>query len=403
MGSYALSPPSPSTSLPTRKSIHVLVTGFGVSHLPPPGHPPPSSPTTHPLSFPSSPHAPVPHSHSPFLQPSSHPPTYAPLTPPFPSQPFHTIRLNPSHLIALALPPTLTTENYDIHIHAHPKPIEVSYHYVREVVPLLLFPPPSPGEKEWTQTLEPEESWGQRAFEERFLGAAPVLRGPSLNTATTGYTEGKGGKEKALYDVVLFMGVAPNRACYSLETRARRDEFAAVDADGHHVGKHAFPKEQGVPRVLRTGVDAEEVLVRWREGCAVSVFFFVFFFALAAILLSFFFPSSFPFPHVLLSPAEHLFLLNRFALLLSNHRRLYSSNRTFPPLSNPHRPSPSPTMQATISASSSTIPGCGSIISASQRRASMGIQARKDQFCFCMCRKGIRRGILTGEHWWRRS
>ncbi|MCJ1249258.1 hypothetical protein MMC30_006481 [Trapelia coarctata] len=217
MGSYAPSPP-PSTSTSPRKTIHVLVTGFG---------------------------------------------------------PFHTIRLNPSYLIALALPQTLTTEKYDIHIHAHPQPIRVSYHYVREVVPLLLFPPPSltpSGEKEYIPRVAPDErNERQRAFEQAALGKAsvPTACAPTARAPTSNPQEyGVGERGKALYDIVLFIGVAPNRKGYSLETRARRDGYVTVDVDGLYVGKYAFPKEEDVPEVLKTGVDAKEVLGRWREGCA---------------------------------------------------------------------------------------------------------------------------------------
>ncbi|EHY54625.1 hypothetical protein ABEF92_002458 [Exophiala dermatitidis] len=69
-------------------------------------------------------------------------------------------------------------------------------------------------------------------------------------------------------DFILHIGVAGGRDCYSLETRAHRDGYRIKDVDdkdGFARGESMWKKE-GVPDVLFVGWDEADVLKRWEAG-----------------------------------------------------------------------------------------------------------------------------------------
>ncbi|MCJ1384304.1 hypothetical protein MMC17_007420 [Xylographa soralifera] len=144
--------------------------------------------------------------------------------------PFRDTPLNPSFLIASALPPTLpTASTRPIHIHAHPTAIPVSYAAVRELLPALLFPAP----------------------------AAPKL--------ATSFTA-SAAPTRPNFDLTLLIGVAPGRSDFALETQARRDGYGKEDVRGRTWEGDRLWARYGAPEVLATGVQRGEVWRRWRGG-----------------------------------------------------------------------------------------------------------------------------------------
>ncbi|EXJ64730.1 hypothetical protein A1O7_01068 [Cladophialophora yegresii CBS 114405] len=145
------------------------------------------------------------------------------LTKPSIAQPFKSFLINPSWLIASALPdelyPCATSSTgtkspaaYKITLIVHPSAVRVSYSTVSTTVPALL------------STLDP--------------------------------------------DFVLHIGMAGGRDCYSLETRAHRDNYRIKDvddADGLTCGEQRWRREN-VPDVLYVGWEEGDVLRRWEEG-----------------------------------------------------------------------------------------------------------------------------------------
>ncbi|KAK5273621.1 hypothetical protein LTR96_000221 [Exophiala xenobiotica] len=142
--------------------------------------------------------------------------------------PFKSFLVNPSWLIASALPDELCPPNsfssshpskatYKIRLILHPSAIRVSYSTVSEIVPELIR-----------------------------------LHDP---------------------DYILHIGMAGGRDCYSLETRAHRDGYRIKDVDngdGYLCGECRWKKE-GVPDVLYTGWDEGDVLRRWERGVEESL------------------------------------------------------------------------------------------------------------------------------------
>jgi pyrrolidone-carboxylate peptidase len=137
-------------------------------------------------------------------------------------QPFKSFLINPSWLIASALPDELyphpsssaatKSPAYKIALIVHPAAIRVSYSTVSTTVPALVS---------------------------------------SLNP-----------------DFILHIGMAGGRDCYSLETRAHRDNYRIKDvddADGMTWGEQRWRREN-VPEVLYVGWEEGDVLRRWEEG-----------------------------------------------------------------------------------------------------------------------------------------
>ncbi|EXJ65679.1 uncharacterized protein A1O5_11206 [Cladophialophora psammophila CBS 110553] len=136
--------------------------------------------------------------------------------------PFKSFLINPSWLIASALPeelyPSPSTDSpqkapdYKITLIVYPSAIRVSYSTVSTTVPTLI------------STHNP--------------------------------------------DFVLHIGMAGGRDCYSLETRGHRDNYRIKDVDdcdGFTWGENRW-KTEGVPEVLYVGWDEVDVLARWEEG-----------------------------------------------------------------------------------------------------------------------------------------
>ncbi|KAJ9608680.1 hypothetical protein H2200_006451 [Cladophialophora chaetospira] len=134
--------------------------------------------------------------------------------------PFKSFLINPSWLIASALPdelyPSTPSDSksppYKITLIVHPSAIRVSYSTVSTVVPALLA------------THNP--------------------------------------------DFILHIGMAGGRDCYSLETRGHRDNYRIKDvddADGMTWGEQRW-KREGIPEILYVGWNEAEVLRRWEDG-----------------------------------------------------------------------------------------------------------------------------------------
>ncbi|EEH47576.1 uncharacterized protein PADG_03660 [Paracoccidioides brasiliensis Pb18] len=127
--------------------------------------------------------------------------------------PFKTNAVNPSYLIASALPKTVTLPQASptsptcyARIHIHPEPIRVSYAAVRSAVPTII-----------------------ESFKKDNDGRPP--------------------------DLIIHIGMASTRECYTVETVAHRDGYNITDVDeqvGFKAGE-ALWKEAGLPAVLRPG------------------------------------------------------------------------------------------------------------------------------------------------------
>jgi len=142
--------------------------------------------------------------------------------------PFKSFLINPSWLIASALPDELPPPTsfsasypskaaYKVRLILHPSAIRVSYSTVSEIVPELVR-----------------------------------LHDP---------------------DFIMHIGMAGGRDCYSLETRAHRDGYRIKDVDncdGYLCGECRW-KRDGVPDVLYTGWDEGDVLRRWEQGVEESL------------------------------------------------------------------------------------------------------------------------------------
>lgn len=129
-------------------------------------------------------------------------------------QPFKSFLINPSWLIASALPDDLSPDcgKYKIKLLIHPSAIRVSYSTVSETVPELIR-----------------------------------LHDP---------------------DFILHIGMAGGRDCYSLETRGHRDGYRIKDVDnldGYLCGECKW-KRDGVPPLLYGMWDEDDVLRRWENG-----------------------------------------------------------------------------------------------------------------------------------------
>ncbi|KIW15502.1 hypothetical protein PV08_05548 [Exophiala spinifera] len=129
--------------------------------------------------------------------------------------PFKSFLINPSWLIASALPEDLfpvSGSKYKIKLIVHPSAIRVSYSTVSETVPELIR-----------------------------------LHNP---------------------DLILHIGMAGGRDCYSLETRGHRDGYRIKDVDnldGYLCGECKW-KRDGVPPLLYCMWDEDDVLSRWEAG-----------------------------------------------------------------------------------------------------------------------------------------
>ena len=118
-----------------------------------------------------------------------------------------------------------------------PDPVKVSYSYVRENIPKLLFPNLS-GE---------EEAEGVNAVIDE--GLAP----------------------KPQFDIVLHIGVAGERNYYTLETLAHRDNYTNEDVEGKTMKDDTlWKKELQAPDILHTSFDTGDVWRRWKAGLIVS-------------------------------------------------------------------------------------------------------------------------------------
>jgi pyrrolidone-carboxylate peptidase len=75
--------------------------------------------------------------------------------------------------------------------------------------------------------------------------------------------------QKPHYDLVLFIGVAPKRTDFTLETRAHPTGYNKPDIYDNVIGDDAFPTEgeDAAPKVLKSGYNVNEVARVWKEAC----------------------------------------------------------------------------------------------------------------------------------------
>ena len=105
-------------------------------------------------------------------------------------------------------------------MHVRPQAVRVSYHYVREKIPPLLF-------------IKDDDT----------------------------------GEVEPHFDIVLHIGVSHARGYYEMETRAFRDGYYLHDVDGKNKAD-GFPtwRDEGAPEMLTVGFDPEKVLASWQQG-----------------------------------------------------------------------------------------------------------------------------------------
>ena len=144
-------------------------------------------------------------------------------------KPFLDNKINASYLIASSLPKVLDEPILPkIHIHAHPDPIPVAYDAVRSIIPKMIFPDES--SKQSTRLRSTPE---------------PVAR----------------------YNVILHIGVAPERDYYAFERLSHRDDYTKPDINGNNMSNdQLWKKEYQSPEVLRTSFNTEDVWRRWKAG-----------------------------------------------------------------------------------------------------------------------------------------
>ena len=142
-------------------------------------------------------------------------------------------------MIASALPTQLkqsASSDIDINIHAAPRPWTVSYSWVKENIPPMLFP------------QEP----------------SPAVSSPEATSANGNHTPGS-AERKPNYDIVLFLGMAAGRNYYTLEVQGHRDGYKFLDVDGNLPADADFWARAGAPEVLHTSFDTETLHRLWRD------------------------------------------------------------------------------------------------------------------------------------------
>lgn len=154
-------------------------------------------------------------------------------------QAFFNLVTNPSYLIASSLPAAHEASRLPlIRIHVHPEPVKVSYSYVRETIPQLLF----------------SSSSSKEASQKEY-----------------------GGDEQPLYDIILHIGVASGRDYYTLETLAHRDKYTKKDVDGETMEYDRLWQDKlKAPEILQPSFDVEDVWRRWKAGLTVGIILSVF-------------------------------------------------------------------------------------------------------------------------------
>lgn len=74
-------------------------------------------------------------------------------------------------------------------------------------------------------------------------------------------------KPKPRYDIVLHIGMAFQRAYYSLETLAHRDGYTKKDVNGDSMSDDTLWKDEyRSPEVFHTSFNTEDVWRRWKAG-----------------------------------------------------------------------------------------------------------------------------------------
>ena len=71
------------------------------------------------------------------------------------------------------------------------------------------------------------------------------------------------------YDFAVHIGMAGAEKIYRLEKRAHRDGYTGEDLNGEYPDPDD-PVWDGLPSVLETDVDVEDVVARWKNYCQAS-------------------------------------------------------------------------------------------------------------------------------------
>ncbi|KAK3334945.1 hypothetical protein B0H65DRAFT_534151 [Neurospora tetraspora] len=191
--------------------------------------------------------------------------------------------LNPSWEIASRLPAVLpplrakqpSTQKPPliprVNLHVHPEPIHVSYKTVRELVPKLWAPnfadssstsssssnplPPTP-----TPTAAEATTSSEAPFSEQDAAAAAANEEP---------------EKKPKYDFAIHIGMAGPQPRWAIERLAHRDGYALRDVDGEFLRDRENQLRdgddwvwKGCPAELRTDLDLDVILEKWRGYCA---------------------------------------------------------------------------------------------------------------------------------------
>lgn len=183
-------------------------------------------------------------------------------------------KTNPSNLIASALPTVLRPSSPgapEIHVHATPDPWRVSYTWVREHIPPLIFS--SEHSSSSTTAIEARDDKDVNAKANIYELLNPNgAASSSISDARAGVVQSESKRSaRPNYDVVMFIGMAGGRKYYTMENMAHRDGYKIPDVDGNNLAEDTLWKDAGAPETLNTGFDGEDVWRRWKGSIVVSV------------------------------------------------------------------------------------------------------------------------------------
>jgi pyroglutamyl-peptidase len=171
-------------------------------------------------------------------------------------QVFHSHAANPSWLIAKSLSSELRSNKSKtvIKLHVRQTPLKVSYNYVREQLPPLLFPPST---SEGTRGDVKAERSTTR----------PSSGGDETEAAAAVSNQAGTRKVNPNFDLVLLMGMAKGMRHYKMETLGHRDGYHREDIDKMTLDNDTYWKDMGAPEVLHTGLISTDVSRRWKAQC----------------------------------------------------------------------------------------------------------------------------------------
>ena len=140
----------------------------------------------------------------------------------------------------------------------------MSYQYVREQLPPLLFPTNEDARK-------PDEGQSELHGVDSILNLRAASQSSSFeaNPRNQANEDDTSNKQSPNFDFVVLIGMAAGRRYYTMETRGRRDGYIMPDVDGHRLIGDTYWNSLGAPEILETELDAGDVWRRWKEECMV--------------------------------------------------------------------------------------------------------------------------------------